>query len=399
MSSSSGTLVRQLVIPVVYLLLQFALYRVLRSQFGYTATGRALILAALIICNLPWLYAVMRMIVFHRFPQSYTLLVAVMGWFFIVVIYLVYFGLIRSGYALWEVAKPAGLSAAAAGVAALTRRAFLQKATLGFGAVTLIVSARGLWQARGTPRLERVTLHLPNLPEAFDGMRLVQLSDFHSGPYMSREQMLSVRRQIEELQPDLYFFTGDFVDALAEQMPPFVEAFENLRAPLGVFTVLGNHDYFANIQTVEAGLVAAKLPLLRNTHHVLEQRGEKLAIVGVDDLWASRRTGRGPDIAAAVADLPENMFKICLSHQPNYWPEIKKQNVALTLCGHTHGGQFGIMGTQISLARIASPYVAGSYQEDGKQLYVNRGLGVFGIPLRIGMPPEITEITLRQGSL
>ncbi len=396
MSSSSGILIRQLIIPAVYLLLQFAIYRVLRSQFGDTATGRAIILVALIIINLPWLYAVMRIVVFQSFPHSYTLLVAVMGWFFISVIYLVYFGLIRSGYALWEVAKPAGLSAAAAGTAALTRRAFLQKATLGFGAVTLIVSARGLWQARGTPRLERVTLHLPDLPEAFDGMRLVQLSDFHSGPYMSREQMLIVRRQIEELQPDLYFLTGDFVDALAEQMPPFVEAFENLRAPLGVFTVLGNHDYFADIQTVEAGLAAAKLPLLRNTNHVLEHRGEKLAIVGVDDLWASRRTGRGPDIAAAVKDLPENTFKICLSHQPNYWPAIKKQNVALTLCGHTHGGQFGIMGTQISLARIASPYVAGLYKEDGMQLYVNRGLGVFGIPIRIGMPPEITEVTLRR---
>ncbi len=396
MSSSSAILIRQLIIQAAYLLLQYAIYRVLRSQFGDSTLRRAIILAALIIINLPWLYAVMRIIVFQSFPHSYTLLVTVMGWFFISVIYLVYFGIIRSGYALWEVAKPAGLSAAAAGAAALTRRAFLQKAALGFGAVTLIVSARGLWKARGTPRLEHVTLHLPDLPEAFDGVRLVQLSDFHSGPYMSREQMLSVRRQIEELQPDLYFLTGDFVDAFAEQMPPFVEAFENLHAPLGVFTVLGNHDYFANIQTVEAGLAAARLPLLRNTNHVLEYHGDQLAIVGVDDLWASRRTGRGPDIAIAVKDLPENMFKICLSHQPNYWPEIKKQNVALTLCGHTHGGQFGIMGTQISLARIASPYVAGLYKEDGMQLYVNRGLGVFGIPIRIGMPPEITEVTLRR---
>jgi hypothetical protein len=207
---------------------------------------------------------------------------------------------------------------------------------------------------------------------------------------------------VEEMKPDLYFLTGDFVDAFAEQMPPFVEAFENLRAPLGVFTVLGNHDYFADVATVEAGLAAANLPLLRNTHHILEHRGNKLGIVGVDDLWASRRMGRGPDIASAAKDLPENIFKICLSHQPNYWPEIKKHNVDLTLCGHTHGGQFGIVGTQISLARIASPYVAGLYKEDGRgrpslQLYVNRGLGVFGIPLRLGMPPEVTELTLKRG--
>ncbi|MDZ7361652.1 MAG: metallophosphoesterase [candidate division KSB1 bacterium] len=396
-SSSLSIIIRQVLLNGFYLLLQFAIYRVWRSQFGDTAFRRQVILAALIAINLPWLYAVIRIAIFKSVPHSYALLVTVMGWFFISVIYLIYFGLLRSGYGLWEAVKPLSLTSTAGAAAAMTRRAFLQKATLGFGAVALISTARGLWMARGTPRHERVTIYLPDLPEAFDGIRLVQLSDFHSGPYMSREQMLSVRRQIEELKPDLYFFTGDFVDAFAEQMPPFVEAFENLRAPLGVFTVLGNHDYFADIQTVEAGLAAAKLSLLRNTNHVLEHRGNRFAIVGVDDLWASRRKGRGPDIAAAVNDLPANVFKICLSHQPNYWPEIKKHNIALTLCGHTHGGQFGIMGTQISLARLASPYVAGLYKEDGMQLYVNRGLGVFGIPVRIGMPPEITEVTLRRG--
>jgi hypothetical protein len=396
MSSSSAAIIRQLIFQSIYLLLQFAIYRVLRGQFGDTALRRNLILVAMIIINLPWFYAMIQMLVFKSFPHSYTLLVTVMGWFFISVIYLIYFGLINSGYSLWEMIKPLSLTSAAGTAAAMTRRAFLQKATIGFGVVALISTARGLWMARGTPRHERVTIYLPNLPPAFEGVRIVQLSDFHSGPYMSREQMLSVRQFIEELKPDLYFFTGDFVDAFAEQMPPFVDAFENLRAPLGVFTVLGNHDYFADIQSVEAGLAAAKLPLLRNTNHILEHRGGKLAIVGVDDLWARWRPGRGPDIAAAAKDLPENICKICLSHQPNYWPEIQKQNVDLTLCGHTHGGQFGIMGTQISLARIASPYVAGLYKENGMQLYVNRGLGVFGIPIRIGMPPEITEVTLKR---
>jgi predicted MPP superfamily phosphohydrolase len=396
MSSSSAAIIRQLIFLSIYLLLQFGIYRILCSQFGDSPLRRAIILAAMIIVNLPWFYSVINILFFKSIPHNYTLLVTVMGWFFISVTYVLYFGLVRGGYSLWETVKPMTLTSAAAATAALTRRAFLQKATIGFGAVALISTARGLWLARGEPRHEQVTICLPQLPAAFDGLRLVQLSDFHSGPYMSREQMLRIRQTIEELKADLYFLTGDFVDAHAEQMPPFVEAFENLRAPLGVFTVLGNHDYFANIQTVEAGLAAANLPLLRNTSQVLERRGGKLAIIGVDDLWARWREGRGPDIAAAVNDLPENVCKICLSHQPNYWPEIKKQQVHLTLCGHTHGGQFGIMGTQISLARLASPYVAGLYKEEGMQLYVNRGLGVFGVPLRIGMPPEITEITLRR---
>ncbi|MDZ7292122.1 MAG: metallophosphoesterase [candidate division KSB1 bacterium] len=401
MPSGSSLIIRQLIIQAIYWLIQFAIYRILRSQFGDTAFRRTIIIAAMIAVNLPWLYVSVRMMIYHQPPHSYTLLVTIFGWFMLSLIYLLYFGIIRSGYALWEVAKPVSLSSAAGATAALTRRAFLQKATIGFGAVALITSARGLWLARGTPRLERITLHLPDLPVAFDGVRIVQLSDFHSGPYMSRDQMLSVRRLVEELKPDLYVLTGDFVDAFPEQVPPFVEAFENLRAPLGVFSVLGNHDYFADIETVEAGLIAAGLPFLRNTSHVLEYHGDQLAIVGVDDLWASRRNGRGPNIAAAIKDLPENMFKICLSHQPGYWPEIKKHNIALTLCGHTHGGQFGIVGTQISLARIAGPYVAGLYTEDGPgragmQLYVNRGLGVFGLPLRIGMPPEITEVTLKR---
>lgn len=395
-SNSVAMILRQFVLQGIYLFLQFAIYRVLRGQFADTTLQHALLLTVMIVINLPWLYAVTRILVFKNFPYSYALLVTVMGWVCVSLIYLMYFGVVRSGYGLWESIKPISLATAAGATAAITRRAFLQKATFGFGAVALISTARGIWMARGTPRHERVTIALPNLPAAFDGLRIVQLSDFHSGPYMSREHMLSVRRLIEDLKPDLYFFTGDFVDARAEQMPPFVDAFENLQAPLGVFTVLGNHDYFANIQTVEAGLVAAKLPLLRNTSHVLEHRGAQLAIVGVDDLWARSRRGRGPDISAALKGLPENILKICLSHQPNYWPEIKQHNIDLTLCGHTHGGQFGIVGTQISLARLASPYVAGLYKENGKQLYVNRGLGVFGIPMRIGMPPEITELTLRR---
>lgn len=318
------------------------------------------------------------------------------GWFFLSLIYVAYFAVVRSSYALWEVTRSVSLPSAPAATATLSRRAFLQKATVGFGALALVLSARGIWLARGRPRLERITLHLPNLPPAFDGLRIVQLSDFHSGPFMSREQMLEIRGLAEELKPDLYFLTGDFVDTSAVQVPPFVDAFANLKAPLGVFAVLGNHDYFADIKTVEAGLSAARLPLLRNTHHVLEYRGDRLAILGVDDLWASRFTNRQPEIGSAMRGVPEDVFKICLSHQPAYWREVKTHRVDLTLCGHTHGGQIGIAGTQISLARIATPYVAGLYKEDGMQLYVNRGLGVFGIPLRLGVPPEVTEMTLRR---
>jgi hypothetical protein len=201
MPSSSTIVVRQLIIQAIYLLSQFAIYRLLRSQFGDTPLRRTIILAAMVAINLPWLFVAVRMMLYQQPPRSYTLLATVFGWFMISAIFLLYFGIVRSGYAFWEMLKPASATA----TAALTRRAFLQKAAMGFGAVALVASARGLWLARGTPRIERVTLHLLNLPAAFDGMRLVQLSDFHSGPYMSREQMLSVRRQAEALKPDLYF--------------------------------------------------------------------------------------------------------------------------------------------------------------------------------------------------
>jgi len=372
-TSSSTFFIRQLIIQSIYVLLQFAVYRILRSQFWDTPLWRTIVLAAMVSINLPWLFTSAYLIIFRRPPQSYTLLVTIFGWFMLALIYVLYFAIMRAGYALWEVIQPASLSATTAASAALTRRAFLQKATIGFGAVALLSSTRGIWMARGKPRLEHITLHLPNLPAAFDGLRIVQLSDFHSGPYMSREQMLAIRQMAEELKPDLYFLTGDFVDTLPEQMPPFVDAFEKLQAPLGVFAVLGNHDYFAKIETVEAGLSAARLPWLRNQHHILEYRGEKLAIIGVDDLWASRFAHRGPNIANALQGLPEDIFKICLSHQPNYWHEIKKHRLDVTFCGHTHGGQIGIVGTQISLARLAGPYVAGLYKENGMQLYVNRG--------------------------
>ncbi len=278
---------------------------------------------------------------------------------------------------------------------AASRRKFLQRAAMGFGGIAASGTLSGFALARGRPSIEHVDLFHPELPPGFDGTTIVQLSDFHAGPFMSREDLLRIREMAERFQPDIFALTGDFADSHASQVPDIVEALQQLQGKIATLAILGNHDYYAGFRAVEQGLKEAELPLLRNQNKILERDGHRLAIVGVDDRWA-RRWGkdRGPNFKAALESLPANMFKICLSHQPQLWPQCLRNKIQITLSGHTHGGQIGIPNTQISLARLASPYVAGVYRRGRNLLYVNRGLGTVGLPLRIGVPPEITLLRL-----
>ncbi len=282
----------------------------------------------------------------------------------------------------------------------LNRRRFLKKAVAGFSGMAAFGTFGGIAIARGMPIIERIEVALPDLPTNFDGLLIVQLSDFHAGPFMPREQLQRIRDMAESLKPDLFVLTGDFADSHPDQVPDFVAALRDLHAPLGTFSVLGNHDYYADVQAVEKGLAEAGLSLLRNAHAMIEDGGERIAIVGLDDRWAPRwGNGRGPNLKQATRGLPAEVFKICLSHQPQLWPACRKYGMHLTLSGHTHGGQIGIPNTQISFARVLSPYVAGLYRHNGQVLYVNRGLGTVGVPLRIGVPPEITVIRLRKANV
>ena len=279
----------------------------------------------------------------------------------------------------------------------LSRRRFLKRAVAGFSGMAAWGTFTGVSLARGLPVIESVDLRHPDLPLAFDGMRVVQLSDFHAGPYMSRDDLLRIREMAERLNPDVLVLTGDFADSHPDQVPMIAEALQEMSGKLATFAIPGNHDYLAGIEHVKKGLQEAQLPLLVNEHRLLTLSGEHMAVIGLDDRWAVRWGKDGPNFQAALEGIPKNAFKLCLSHQPQLWPACLAHGIHITLSGHTHGGQIGVPYTQLSLARLVSPFVAGLYRHGPNKLYVNRGLGTVGLPVRIGVPPEITVIRLLRG--
>ena len=282
------------------------------------------------------------------------------------------------------------------------RRKFLrQTSSAGVGIAAYGVMA-GTLQARADPEILRHELHFPDLPSGLDGLRLVQLSDLHAGPLMEAGQLERWRRLAEAERPELLLITGDIVDSLPEEAQAFVAAFKGFRAPRGMFAILGNHDYFTDPRPIWKSLEAMGIQFLENRHALVERNGALLALVGLQDRMAQHghfrdiRYGPGPSPALAIQGIPPGAWRLCLSHRPSDWFLARGAGARLTLSGHTHGGQINLI-PGLSSALILGPYTQGLYAKGDDQLYVSRGLGVVGLPVRIAAPPEITVITLRQG--
>lgn len=281
------------------------------------------------------------------------------------------------------------------------RRAFLRKgAAIGSGLITL-AALKGRSDALSDPRITRLELIFPDLPPAFDGLRLVQLTDLHAGPLVKEAQLLRWRQQAERERPDLLLITGDFVDSLPEELTPFLRSFRDFPAALGRFAVLGNHDYFTDPVPLWDGLEGIGIGCLENRHALLERDGQQIAVLGLQDLMARNgrfqgiRFGPGPDAAAATRGLSPATWRMALIHRPGDWEEARRAGARLSLAGHTHGGQINpIPG--LSSARLLGARTQGLFRSDQDVLYVSRGLGTVGIPLRIAAPPELVVITLRR---
>ena len=274
---------------------------------------------------------------------------------------------------------------------ALTRRKFIERASI-VAAGSLGASSVSFASTQVLPGLRHVTLDLPSLPPQWDGFTVLQIADVHAGAYMSVDRMLRIRDLANSLPADLVAFTGDQIDRRAVDVDLFVRGFEGIAAPLGVFGVLGNHDYRVPPRRAVWALEAAGITPLVNRAVVLDRRGDKLALIGVDDLLAP--AGRGPDFS--VLHRHTDAFRLLLCHQPQGWDAARAWGADLTLSGHTHGGQIAIPTRSINPARVYTRYVAGAYVEDGSTLYVSRGIGVGAVPLRVGAPPELDLITLRR---
>ena len=276
----------------------------------------------------------------------------------------------------------------------------------------------------GSSRLvvQRVDAAIPDLPDTWNGLRIVQLSDLHVGPHTPRRYLDRVADVVGALKPDLIAITGDMVDDRAEDVEHFAAGFARLTAPLGVFLIPGNHDIYAGWPDVVQRLRAA-LPeavLLVNDARILTRSGASLAIVGTGDpagrygRSGAATNGVAPDIDRALGRVPPQTPVIALAHNPALWPELAAHGVALTLSGHTHWGQFALPKLGWSLAGVFLPHSMGAYADvpgaaraeesvgvavgSGALLYISPGTGYWGLPFRIGANPEVTLVTVSQGT-
>ncbi len=256
-------------------------------------------------------------------------------------------------------------------------------------------------------QLNRVPIAFPNLPEAFKGMKLVHISDIHSGSFTDKE---AVKRGVEKImstQPDIIVFTGDLVNNKAEEMNDYREIFGALQAPLGVYSILGNHDYGDYVEWASPQEKAANLQdlknihaemgwrLLMNEHVLLEKEGQQIAILGVENWGAKGNFPKYGSLQQAHQGSENIPFKVLLSHDPSHWDaevRSKYNDIDLMLAGHTHGMQFGveIPGFKWSPVQYMYQQWAGLYDDGKQKLYVNRGYGFLGYPGRVGILPEIT---------
>lgn len=282
------------------------------------------------------------------------------------------------------------------------RRAFLRTAAATSTAAATAFTVVGRREAFQDPLITRLDLSFPDLPLGLVGLRIAQLSDLHAGPLVGSQSLRRWRILAEREHPDLIAYTGDLVDSRPEELAPFLEAFRGFTAPFGSYAVLGNHDYFDDPRPIWRDLEAAGIRCLENRSALIQRGGSTLALMGLQDPMA--RNGRfhrlvfgpGPRPMEAAKDLPFDAFRICLNHRPSEWEQALAAGARLTLSGHTHGGQINpIPG--VSSALLLGPRTAGLYREGPDVLYVSRGLGVVGLPIRIAAPPEITLFTLRRG--
>ena len=296
-----------------------------------------------------------------------------------------------------------------------SRRKFISTIALGIAAIPFTSLLYGMYKGKYRFRVLDYVLHFEDLPEAFDGYKITQISDIHSGSFDNREKIEYGVNLINKQESDVIMFTGDLVNNKASEMLPWKDLFSSLKANDGVFSVLGNHDYgdyvswdseqekAKNLDDLKALQKEMGYNLLLNESHFLERDGQRIAIVGVEN-WGKGGFKKAGDLKKAAAKVNSEDFKILLSHDPSHW-EAQVINddyhYHLTLSGHTHGMQFGIeIPGWIKWSPVKWRYKqwAGIYEELGQYINVNRGFGYLGYPGRVGIWPEVTVITLKKGS-
>jgi predicted MPP superfamily phosphohydrolase len=317
-----------------------------------------------------------------------------------------------------------------------SRRSFVSKIALGIAAIPFSSFLYGIYQGKYNYKVIKHVLYFEDLPEAFNGYSITQISDIHSGSLENKEKVSYGIDLINQQQSDAILFTGDLVNTKAEEMNSWIDVFGKLRARDGKFAVMGNHDYGYYAYGSDKALneenhrqleeVHRKLgfDLILNGNRKIERNGQTINILGVENWGASRHFPKRGSLKEATSTIGDKDFNILMSHDPSHFDyekmELNKtdqnnhdvvtdetniinfeKHIHLTLAGHTHGMQFGIevpsLGIKWSPVKYRYPKWAGLYEVAGKFLHVNRGFGYLAFPGRIGIWPEITVITLRKG--
>ena len=293
------------------------------------------------------------------------------------------------------------------------RSSALAKIAMGVAAIPFFSLIYGMVKGAYKYQVKRIPLVLKNLPKSFEGLKLVQISDIHSGSFYDKEAVMKGIQMILDLKPDMVFFTGDLVNNEAPEIKDYMDVFSKIQAPLGVFSVLGNHDYGdyklweseeakkQNLKDLMRHHAEMGWRLLMDEHVVVEKGGESMAIIGIQNWGAKGRFPKYGNLTKAYKGSENQPVKLLLSHDPSHWEaEVvpKFPDIDAMFAGHTHGMQFGIEipGLKWSPVQYMYKQWAGLYENKDQKLYVNRGFGFIGYPGRVGIWPEITLFTLQK---
>jgi len=292
------------------------------------------------------------------------------------------------------------------------RKVWVSELTVGIAAALFLLVLFGITRGRHFYRVRRETISFPDLPEAFDGFTITQITDVHSGSFTNAAGVQKGLDLVNEQNSDVILFTGDLVNNQASEMDRWIHAFAGLKASMGKFSVLGNHDYGDYIRWETPEAKRSNLARLKEVHTdigfrllldeavTLEKDGQSITLLGVEN-WGKGGFHQYGDLKKATTDVPDDAFKILMSHDPSHWEGVTldhHQHIHLTLSGHTHGMQFGVelFGFKWSPIKYVYKQWAGLYLDKGRFLYVNRGFGFLGLKGRIGMWPEVAVITLKR---
>jgi uncharacterized protein len=295
----------------------------------------------------------------------------------------------------------------------ITRLKFISQLGIFFGLLPLALGIDGMIRNAYNYQFKRIKLKLPNLPDSFVGLKIVQISDIHSGSFTAKKPIKHAIDLINNENADIIFFTGDLVNNVATEVLPYQDIFSNLKAKEGVFSILGNHDYGdyiqwnskedkkKNLEHLKTIQKEMGWKLLMDENHLLTRNNDSIAIIGIQNWSTKLHFPKYGNLSKATAGTENASVKLLLSHDPSHWDaqvRTEFKDIDVMFAGHTHGAQFGIEipGLRWSPSQYVYKQWAGLYQEANQFLYVNRGFGFLGYPGRIGILPEITVFDLQK---